>query len=164
MAETIDRNRAFTEGDDPGTYNVTPVQEFLASASREEAERIKAAEADGEGRSGVLDAADARIQELDAPAPGEGEGGPQEGTEDPEPTGLETTGNSMDLSTPYVDPAGSSVSANVGHQEGAPADMVAAVEESERIGYVAPEQNPSKVGKPDYSQRNPQVMNQGSEG
>lgn len=84
--------------------------------------------------------------------------------EDEKTEGLESTGNPLDLSTPYVDPAGSSVSANVTHQEGAPASMVEAVEESERLGYIAPEQNALKPTKPDYTQRNPKVMNQGAEG
>lgn len=85
-------------------------------------------------------------------------------TTETEPTGLAATGNGVDMSTPYEDPAGSSVSANVEHQEGAPPAMVEAVEESERLGYIAPEQNALKPSKPDYTQRNPEVMNQGSEG
>lgn len=156
MAENIDRNRAFTEGDDPGTFNAGPVQEFLDTASKEETERILQAEQDGEGRSGVQDSAQARLDALE-------DAEDDENTQ-PEPQGLETTGNPLDMSTPYVDPAGSSVSANVGHQEGAPAEMAEAVEESERLGYIAPEQNPSKPTKPDYTQRNPEVMNQGTEG
>lgn len=157
MAEqNIDRNREFAEGDDPGTFNSGPVESFLATASKEEASRILRAEQDGEDRSGVQAAAEARLKELADAEDDE--------TQEREPQGLETTGNPLDMSTPYVDPAGSSVSANVGHQEGAPAAMVEAVEESERLGYVAPEQNPMKPEKPDYSQRNPQVMNQGSEG
>lgn len=78
--------------------------------------------------------------------------------------GLAGTGNPLDMSTPNEDRTGTSVDAGVHHQEGAPADMVAAVEESERLGYIAPEQNALKAEKPDYTQRNPQVMNQGSEG
>jgi len=156
MAEQTDRNRAFTEGDDPATFNVGPVQDFLATASREETQRIKAAEESGESRDGVLSAAEARLDGLDDEA--------TQATAPPDAEGLAGTGNPLDMSTPYVDPAGSSVSANVGHQTGAPDDMVEAVEESERLGYIAPEQNPLKPEKPDYTQRNPEVMNQGSEG
>lgn len=53
------------------------------------------------------------------------------------------------------------VGSGIGHQEGAPEALTRAADESRSLGFVAPEQNPTKPTKPDYSQANPAVMNQG---
>jgi len=85
-----------------------------------------------------------------------------ETTEETAPQGLGSTGNPNDLATRgpgLTDLTDDSVSANVEHQEGAPEDLVRVVEEAQEKGFLG-----ETTDKPDYSQSNPAVMNQGQEG
>lgn len=127
-----------TEQYDPADYNVEDVNEYLADADADERGRVLQAERDGKGRTGIL------------------EGPHNAAPTGDEPTGLAATGNPLDLATK----PDAEVSANIAHQEGAPAALIEAADTAAELGYVAPDQT-LKPEKPDYSQRNPEVMNGG---
>jgi hypothetical protein len=153
---TTDPNGDFAEGADPSDYNVGPVEAYLATADRAEVQRVLDAETAGKDREGVKNAATARLAALDADDATQDRQDDQAPAGDPSDVQSGVVGDAKDKPSMKLE---DSVGSGTVNQEGAPADLVEAVEKSEELGYVAPEQNALKPSKPDYSQRNPDVMN-----
>lgn len=72
-----------------------------------------------------------------------------------EPTGLDNTGNPLDVSTRPE----SNVSSDIAHQDGAPEELTKLADENAEQGYFG-----QTSEKADYSQANPEVMNGGGKG
>jgi hypothetical protein len=94
---------------DPSNYNVTEVNDYLATADADEKARVLQAERDGQGRKGIL--------------------GDDETPE--EPQGLASTGNPNDLAQKGSTPDGTAA-----HQEGAPPELAEAADQAEELGYL----------------------------
>lgn len=126
------------ESYNPADHTVDEVNAYLKDADDTERQRVLDAEAGAEKpRTGITEGPHA------APA-----------DDAPEGEGLATTGNPNDLSTK----PDAQVSANIGHQEGAPEELTKVADESAEKGYFG-----ENAEKPDYSQSNPAVMNGGAE-
>jgi hypothetical protein len=132
-------------GDDPKDYTNDQVNAYLADADETERRRVLEAEQGGEGRVGIVDGPHGY-----ADSDGTLKGGESAG--DGQTEGLAGTGNPNDLATRPE----AQVSANIGHQEGAPEELTKVADESAAKGFFG-----ENAAKPDYSQSNPEVMNGG---
>lgn len=130
-------DQTFTTESDPKDFNADVVAAYLATADESERSRVFGLETgpDGKDRETVKKAATATDDD-----------------ETPAEQGLAATGNPHDLATK----PDAEVSANIGHQEGAPEALAKVADESAAQGFFG-----ESAAKPDYSQSNPEVMNGG---